>query len=57
VHDDGMGIDLEVPHEGNLGLYYIQELVHAAGGEVVLFSQDGEGTLLEVRLPVHNILD
>ncbi len=55
--DDGMGIDLEVPHEGNLGLFYIQERVHAAGGEVVLFSQDGEGTLLEVRLPVHNILE
>lgn len=57
MRDDGMGIDLEIPHEGNLGLYYIQERVHAAGGEVVLFSQDGEGTLLEVRLPVHNMLE
>lgn len=57
MRDDGRGIDLAVPHEGNLGLYYIQERVHAAGGEVVLFSQDGEGTLLEVRLPVHNMLE
>jgi PAS domain S-box-containing protein len=52
VRDDGKGMDLNSPLESNLGLFYIQERVHAIGGEVVLFSQDGVGNLLEVRLPV-----
>jgi PAS domain S-box-containing protein len=51
VRDDGKGMDLNSPLESNLGLFYIQERVHAIGGEVVLFSQDGVGNLLEVRLP------
>jgi PAS domain S-box-containing protein len=52
IRDDGEGMDLEAPQEVNLRLYYIQELVHASGGEVVLLSQQGEGSLLDVRLPV-----
>jgi signal transduction histidine kinase len=51
IRDDGEGVDLEAPQEDNLGLYYIQELVHAREGEVLLLNQQGEGTLLEVRLP------
>jgi signal transduction histidine kinase len=52
IRNDGEGVGLEAPQEDNLRLLYIQELIHASGGEVVLLSQQGEGTLLEVRLPV-----
>jgi PAS domain S-box-containing protein len=52
LRDDGKGMDLDAPLEGNLGLLFIQELVYAVDGEVVLLSEKGKGSLLEVRLPV-----
>jgi PAS domain S-box-containing protein len=57
VRDDHMKIDLNTPHEGNLGLYYIQERVRAAGGKVVLISQDTTGTVLEVQFREHYMID
>jgi signal transduction histidine kinase len=48
---DGKGVDLDALQKGSLGLLYVQELVHAIGGEVALLRQQGEGTLLDVRLP------
>jgi PAS domain S-box-containing protein len=57
VCDDGEGMDMADPDDGNLGLFYIQERVHAIGGEVVVLNQPGEGTLLEVRIPFHCVYE
>jgi signal transduction histidine kinase len=54
---DGKGMDLNAPQEGNLGLIYAQELVHAIGGELVLLRLQGEGSLLDVRLPVQRTFE
>lgn len=51
VRDDGRGFDLDTPMEKSLGLLDIQERVHVLGGEMVIFSMPGQGTVLEVRIP------
>lgn len=52
IRDDGKGFDLNIPMEKSMGLLGIQERVHALGGEMVLLSILGGGTVVEVRIPV-----
>ena len=52
IDDDGQGFDArEVPAAGQ-GLRNIRERARALGGDVVLESTPGEGTTLQVRLPL-----
>ena len=53
VHDDGRGFDVEaVRRDGRgLGLVSIEERGHAAGGEVLIVSQPGQGTTIFACVP------
>jgi signal transduction histidine kinase len=53
VQDDGVGIS-EKPHGSgqSFGLAGIKERVASLGGEVVVWSEHGEGTRLEISVPV-----
>jgi len=53
VHDDGRGFDVEaVRRDGRgLGLVSIEERGHAAGGEVMVVSQPGQGTTIFACVP------
>ena len=57
VEDDGQGFDVERvmdahPHEGNLGLYGMQERAALLGGTLTVESTLGRGTSLFVRIPL-----
>jgi signal transduction histidine kinase len=57
IQDDGRGFSLpssmaEFAHSGSFGLMGIQERVFALGGEFNIDSGEGEGTRLEVVLPL-----
>ncbi|MGK2308638.1 sensor histidine kinase [Cutibacterium sp. V970] len=55
VTDDGVGMDLNAPvREGAFGLHAIRQRVHELSGEVSLTSGPGEGTIVNVDLPVHS---
>ena len=54
VDDDGAGFDLEATARG-LGLTGMRERAVLAGGRVCLLSVPGEGTLVELRLPVAEV--
>jgi signal transduction histidine kinase len=56
VADDGRGFDVDVRGEraaaGHLGLSLVEELVRQAGGSLAVTSSAGEGTRVELRVPV-----
>jgi signal transduction histidine kinase len=57
VEDDGRGFDVELAlararATNHLGLEALMERVDAAGGEVVVDSAPGSGTLVTMRLPI-----
>lgn len=52
VQDDGVGFDVEARREAGLGLVGIRERVAELGGQAVLKSTPGKGTILEVEAPV-----
>lgn len=55
VTDDGVGMDLDAPvREGAFGLHAIRQRVDELSGEVSLTSELGEGTIIDVDLPVHS---
>ncbi|NCC36533.1 MAG: hypothetical protein EOM24_31650, partial [Chloroflexia bacterium] len=51
VRDDGIGFDPE-PTSGGLGLRSLQERAAKIGARVSLRSQPGEGTFIEIHVPV-----
>ena len=66
VEDDGVGISAqdqahifdryytgqhEQPLSTGIGLSYIRDLIHIQGGDISLQSQEGEGTVVTVKLP------
>ncbi len=55
VRDNGKGFDPDVPRPKSFGLAGIRERVSTLGGEVLVFSRAGDGTSLEVRLPVNEL--
>ncbi|MBL8046545.1 MAG: GAF domain-containing sensor histidine kinase [Anaerolineales bacterium] len=55
VEDDGVGFSPHSPTRqpaGHMGLIGMQERAQSIGGQVVVFSQPGEGTRLEVDVPL-----
>ena len=55
VTDDGVGMDLDAPvRKGAFGLHAIRQRVDELSGEVSLTSEPGEGTIIDVDLPVHS---
>ncbi len=54
ISDNGKGFDPDMRRPGSFGLDGVRERVHTLGGEVALFSASGQGTVLEVRLPIGN---
>lgn len=54
VSDDGRGFDVDAAHEG-FGLMGMRERVGLAGGEIDLRSTPGEGTRIEISLPVERV--
>jgi signal transduction histidine kinase len=55
IVDKGVGFDLRMPKAGRcLGLVSIRERVQLLAGSVTIKSAPGEGTCLEVRVPVES---
>jgi signal transduction histidine kinase len=52
IRDDGIGFDLDTPREGSLGLIGINERARQCGGIARISSMPGEGTLVEVDIPL-----
>lgn len=53
VRDDGIGFDLGEPGTpGHYGLRHMRERAEAAGGRCTVTSTPGQGTTVEVRLPL-----
>jgi two-component system NarL family sensor kinase len=52
VEDDGIGFDPAAVPKGRFGLIGINERVHLLGGTAKLCSEGGEGTILEVTVPL-----
>jgi PAS domain S-box-containing protein len=57
VRDDGQGFDPDIPKEKSFGLVGVRERVLMLGGELVLSSAPGQGTVLQVRIPFYGDLD
>lgn len=60
IQDNGLGIaDLldwdEYARKGHLGLIGMKERAEAIGGAIQIISGSGEGTLVQVSIPVHRI--
>ncbi|WP_018610587.1 PAS domain S-box protein [Uliginosibacterium gangwonense] len=51
IHDDGKGVNLEQPSHG-FGLVSMRERANALGGQFCITSQPGDGTRVEVTLPL-----
>jgi signal transduction histidine kinase len=52
VRDDGIGFDPDTTREGSFGLIGIVERARSCGGTAHISSNPGEGTLVEVVIPV-----
>lgn len=52
IRDDGRGFNTEAPAEGTFGLVGMKERTRLQGGTLVVQSEGGKGTLVEVSLPV-----
>jgi signal transduction histidine kinase len=52
VRDDGVGFDVNAPHEGSFGLIGISERARQCGGVARIASTPGEGTVLDVEIPI-----
>ena len=52
IVDDGVGFDAEAAYPGHLGLTSMRERATAIGGELVIRSARGQGTRLQVRVPL-----
>jgi signal transduction histidine kinase len=50
IEDEGTGFSLQQPRQG-VGLYSMEERARAAGGELVIRSEPGKGTVVTLRLP------
>jgi PAS domain S-box-containing protein len=57
VRDNGIGFDPDGPHDPHsVGLVGIRERIHAVGGELVVSSAPGWGTVVRVRIPAEENL-
>lgn len=52
VRDNGCGFDTQIPRQSAHGLLGMRYRVEAEGGQMMLSSEPGKGTLIEARLPV-----
>jgi signal transduction histidine kinase len=53
IRDQGSGFDPQIMHHGaGLGLSSMEERVHLVQGKLAVTSAPGEGTTVEVRLPL-----
>jgi signal transduction histidine kinase len=57
VQDDGVGFDPATRREGSFGLIGIHERARQCGGILSVTSQPGQGTLVEVEIPVERRLE
>ena len=51
IQDNGRGYDPDGPKQGGFGLLGMQERARLLGGAIVITSQQGEGTTIEVEIP------
>jgi NarL family two-component system sensor histidine kinase LiaS len=52
MRDDGVGFDMEAKKQTSYGLLTMEERVHEMGGVMTLRSAPGEGTEIDIRVPV-----
>jgi len=50
VQDDGKGFDSSQKSEGN-GLVSLSRRARSLGGETVVTSENGDGTIVKIRVP------
>ena len=54
VRDDGVGFDSEVVPRSTYGLLGMRMRVEAEGGQLLVSSKPGQGTLIQIRLPARS---
>jgi len=52
IQDNGHGFDLSVPHPGHFGLIGMRERAENLGAQFLIQSVSGEGTRIEVHIPL-----
>ncbi|MFD0891741.1 ATP-binding protein, partial [Streptosporangium algeriense] len=52
VRDDGTGFDVAAATGRGLGIASMEDRAHALGGDVLVRSVPGEGTLVRMEVPV-----
>ena len=53
IQDDGVGFSAAAPRKpGSFGLFGLRERASLLGGQATITSKPGEGTIVEVRLPI-----
>jgi|YNPNPStandDraft_1061719.scaffolds.fasta_scaffold01675_3 signal transduction histidine kinase len=55
IQDDGIGFDPERTEAGHFGLQIMQERCQNVGGQLRVESEPGQGTRLEIRLPLQRL--
>ena len=55
IQDDGVGFDGEVQKRAGIGLAGMKERTQILGGNFALTATRGQGTLVEIRLPVEDL--
>lgn len=55
VRDDGKGFDLDISRQDSMGLLGMEELARMIGGELVIFSAPGQGTVVELCIPENRL--
>lgn len=54
LKDSGVGFDLEAKRQTSYGLLTMEERVNELGGSLHMFSKPGEGTMIDIRVPIDN---
>lgn len=54
LKDSGVGFDLEAKRQTSYGLLTMEERVNELGGSLHMFSKPGEGTMIDIRIPIDN---
>ena len=58
IKDNGRGFDpAHVPDERGLGLISMRERVRLIRGEMIISSQPGKGTVIEIKAPLKEVAE
>jgi two-component system sensor histidine kinase DegS len=58
IKDNGSGFNpIQLPEEPGLGLISMRERVRLIQGEIIIRSQPGQGTVIEIKAPLRDVTE